>query len=70
MGYNIIIELEIIMKPEIRYGILYNQSTWQWNVIMWRRNDPLDAWQGQAVGGHMDQRVADAEAKRLNRGVK
>ena len=58
------------MKPEIRYGILYNQHTGQWNVVMWRRNDPLDAWQGQAVGGHADQRVADAEAKRLNRGVK
>lgn len=54
----------------IKYSVLYNEKTWQWNVVMWRRNDPLDAWQGQSVGGHADHRIAEAEAERLNRGVK
>ena len=53
----------------IKYSVLYNQKTWQWNVVKWTRTDPLDAWQGQAVSGHKEQLIAEAEAKRLNKGV-
>lgn len=53
----------------IKYSALYNQKTWQWNVVRWTRSDQLDAWQGQAVSGYKEQMVAEAEAKRLNEGL-
>lgn len=59
------------MKSQyVKYSALYNQKTWQWNVVKWTRTDQLDAWQGQAVDGYKDQLTAEAEAKRLNRELK
>ena len=51
----------------VKYSALYNQKTWQWNVVEWTREDQLDAWHGRAVSGYKDQLEAEAEAKRLNK---
>lgn len=53
-----------------KYSVQYNSNTWQWNVVLWERKDPLDAWQGRAVGGFTHQHDAEREALKLNEGLK